>query len=314
MFLFILAIILAVIAVIGIAVAVFSEDLRFGAIITTAFMVVGAAVSMFFATFYANGVGEAKVLVNSVDRTVVGTVEDPGSGFRAPWTDFVEFDLFSQELVFAGDDAGAPSYSGGTVNGREITVSVGGVSGGSTQAQVDMTFVYSIDADAIEGIYSEYRSQERFTEQIVTRQVLSISRQVPSEYSAIEFRGSKRGEAETLILDTLNEKLGKYGVEFSAVTIQDVRFSEDVEKSLTAIEQANQKAQEAEANQRTKEVENETLIAAAQAEADANRILSESLSAAVLQQRYLDTLSKLAAEGNLVVVPDGFNGLVNVTK
>lgn len=314
MFLFILAIILALIAVVAILVAVFSEDLRFGAVVTTGIAIVAAAIAMFFATFYANGVGEAKVLVNSVDRTVVGTVEDPGSGFRAPWTDFVEFDLFSQELVFAGDDGGAPSYSGGTVNGREITVSVGGISGGSTQAQVDMTFVYSIDADAIEGIYSEYRSQERFTEQIVTRQVLSISRQVPSEYSAIEFRGSKRGEAETLILDTLNEKLGKYGVAFSAVTIQDVRFSEDVEKSLTSIEQANQKAQEAEANQRTKEVENETQVASAQAEADANRILSESLSEAVLQQRYLDTLAKLAAEGNLVVVPDGFNGLVNVTK
>jgi len=314
MFLFILAIILAVIAVIAIIVATFSKDLRFGSIVVTVIAVIAAAVSIFFATFYANGVGEAKVKVNSVDRQVVGTVEEPGSGFRAPWEDFVDFDLFSQELVFAGNDGGAPSYTGGTVNGREITVSVGGVSGGSTQAQVDMTFVYSIDADAIEDLYSEYRSQERFTEQIVTRQVLSISRQVPSEYSAIEFRGSKRGEAETRILDALNEKLGKYGVEFSAVTIQDVRFSEDVEKSLTSIEQANQKAQEAEANQRTKEVENETLIASAQAEADANRILSESLSGPVLQQRYLDTLAKLAKEGNLVVVPEGFNGLVNVTK
>jgi len=263
---------------------------------------------IFWATFWANGVGEAKVQVNSVDRQIVGTIEEPGSGFKAPWNDFVDFDLFSQELVFAGTDGGAPSYTGGTVNGQQITVSVGGVSGGSTQAQVDMTFVYSINADAVEEIYREYRSQERFTEQVVSRQVLSTARQIPAEYAAIEFRGSKRGEAENKILEALNEKLGKYGVEFSAVTIQDVRFSEDVEKSLTAIEQANQKAQEAEANQRTKEVENETLIATAQAEADANRILSESLTPQVVEIRRLEALERAAKDGNLII--DGSDGSI----
>ena len=220
-------------------------------------LVVGGGL-IFWSTFWANGVGEAKVQVNSVDRQIVGTIEEPGSGFKAPWNDFVDFDLFSQELVFAGTDGGAPSYTGGTVNGQEITVSVGGVSGGSTQARVDMTFVYSIDGDAVEDIYREYRSQERFTEQVVSRQVLSTARQVPSDYAAIEFRGSKRGEAE--------------------------------------------------ANQRTKEVENETLIATAQAEADANRILSESLTPEVIQIRRIEALIEAAKDGNLII--DGSDGSV----
>lgn len=268
---------------------------------------VGAGL-IFWSMFWANGVGEAKVKINSVDRQVVGTIEEPGSGLKAPWEEFVDFDLFSQELVYAGADGAAPSYSGGTVNGREITVSVGGVSGGSTQAQVDMTFVYSLNADAVEEIYSEFRSQERFTEQIVSRQVLSISRQIPAEYSAIEFRGAKRGEAETKIMDALNKKLGDYGVNFSAVTIQDVRFSKDVETSLTAIEQANQKAQEAEAAQRTKAVENETLIASATAEAEANKILSESLTPQVIEIRRLEALEKVAKSDNLII--DGGDGSI----
>ena len=46
----------------------------------------------------------------------------------------------------------------------------------------------------------------------------------------------------------------------------------------------------------------------------ANAILAASLTDPILRQRYLDTLKELAAAGNLVVVPDGFNGLVNVTK
>ncbi len=52
----------------------------------------------------------------------------------------------------------------------------------------------------------------------------------------------------------------------------------------------------------------------AQAEADANAILAASLTPAILQQRYLDTLKELAQAGNLVVVPEGFSGLVNVTQ
>ncbi len=306
-FVFILGIIAILIGV-GITIWGFSSGGGFAILGGIAIALIVGGGLLFWSMFWSNGVGEAKVKVNSVDRQVVGTIEEPGSGLKAPWEDFVDFDLFSQELVFAGNDGGAPSYTGGTVNGREITVSVGGVSGGSTQAQVDMTFVYSIDGDAIKDLYTEYRSQERFTEQIVTRQVLSISRQVPSDYSAIEFRGSKRGEAEQKILDALNEKLGKYGVEFSAVTIQDVRFSPDVEKSLTAIEQANQKAQEAEANQRTKEVENETLIASAQAEADANKILSESLTPQVIEIRRIEALVKAAKDGNLII--DGSDGSV----
>lgn len=235
----------------------------------------------------------------------VGTIEQPGSGFKPAWVDFVDFDLFSQELTYAGGDT-APSYTGGSVSGREITVSVGGVSGGSTQANVDMTFVYSLNADNVADIYTEFKSQERFTEQVVAKQVLSISRQIPAEYSAIEFRGAKRGEVETKIQEALNDRLGKYGVEFSFVTIQNVRFSEDVEAALTAIEQANQATEKAEAEQRTKAVENQTKIDAAVAEAEANRVLSESLTPEVVEIRRLEALVEVSKNGDLIV--DGGSG------
>lgn len=55
-------------------------------------------------------------------------------------------------------------------------------------------------------------------------------------------------------------------------------------------------------------------VVQAQAEADANATLNGSLTEAILQQRYLDTLKELAAAGNLVVVPEGFNGLLNVGR
>lgn len=307
-FVFILGI-LAVLIGIGIVIWGFRAQLISAILGGVAIALIIGGGLIFWSTWWTNGVGEAKVMVNSADRQVIGTIEEPGWGFKAPWFEFVEFDLFSQELLYAGNDKGAPQYAGGTVNGQEITVNVGGVNGGSTQGRVDMTFRYSIDADNIKAIYGEFRGgQTQFTEQAITRTALSIARSVPSDYSAVEFRGTKRDEAALKIQDLLNEKMKDYGVEFSAVTIQDVRYSEQVEAALTKIEEANQEAETAEANQRTQAVKNETKIAQAQAEADANRLLTESLTPEVIEMKRIEAIVEAAKNGNLVI--DGSDGSV----
>lgn len=313
MFLFILAIVLAVVFLAAIAVAVFAEYKGIP-IVVAIIAAVGAAVCMFFATFYANGVGEAKVLVNSIDRTVVGTIEEPGSGFKEPWVDFVEFDLFSQELIYAGKGGDAPSYSGGSVNGAEVTVAVGGASGGSTQGNVDISVTYSLDAASVQDVYTSYRSQERFTKQVIEKTILSTIRAVPSQYSATEFRGERRAEAAETIAAVLDEKFKTLGVEVEFVNIQNVTYPDEVEAALKDVEVSNQKQQKAEAELRAAEIAAQQKVVEAQGEADANDVLAASLSPQILQQRYLETLRKLAGAGNLVVVPEGFNGLVNVTK
>lgn len=316
---FIIAIILGIIALIAYAVgfsasrADDADDARlmrgwgFGVGILLTLV---AGLFIIFSTTYSQGVGEAKVIVN-LDGTVAGQDLDPGFGTKAPWQDSVDFDLFSQEVLYAGGDT-SPSYSGGEVNGKEVTVSVGGVNGGSTQANVDISVVYSLDADEVEAIYKKYKSQERFTKQVIEKTILSVIRTVPSDYTAIEFRGGGRAESADKMLALLNEKLVAQGVTVDFVNIQDIRYSETVQAALNEVENANQAVQKAEAEQRQAEVEAETKRIEAQGVADANAILNTSLTQEVLQQRYLDTLAKLAKGGNLVVVPEGFNGLVNV--
>ena len=312
---FVFSMIVAGIAVVALLIAIFAKNPI--AWIVTAVSIIVSAVLLFFATFYQNGVGEAKVVVNSIDKTIVGTVETPGSGFKAPLNDFVDFDLFSQQLTFAGGGDGGPSYTGGSVSGNEITVNVGGVSGGSTRANVDLVATYSLGTEEIEKIYSEFRSQERFTEQVIQKQVLSIARQVPANYSAVEFRGTQRGAAEEAIRKALNERLEEYAVEFTSVTIQDVRYPDSVETALTQIEEANQNAQKAEADKRTAEVNAEkALIEAegvanaqiekARGEAEANRLLSKSLTPEVVELRRIEALAKAAESGSMII--DGGQG------
>lgn len=262
-----------------------------------------------FSTVYGQSVGESKVIIN-LDGTVAGQDTTPGFGTKAPWQEVNDWDIFSQEVVYAGDDKGSPDYTDGSVSGKEVSTSVQN----GARANLDISIVYSIDADQVMRLYSEFRSQERFTKQVIEKTILSTIREVPTQYSAVEFRGEKRGEAQEKMLKQLNGKLNEWGVSVDFVNLQNVRYTEDVENALKQVEVAEQAAKKAEAELRATEVSAQQKVVQAQAEADANAILNASLTEQILQQRYLDTLKELAAEGNLVVVPEGFNGLVNVSK
>lgn len=270
------------------------------------------ALIFFFLGFFVNaGQGEAKVVLN-FDQSVDRVVEGPAIQFKGAWQSTRDFDLFSQELLYAGGEDGPPSYSGGTVSGKEVTVSVGGLNGGSTRANVDISVTYSLDGDKVEHIFRQYKTQERFTEQIVAKTVLATIRQVPGEYTAQEFRGQKQVEASEKITKIVNDKLEESGVTVNFVNIQRIQYSDAVETALTDIETAANAVQRAEEEQRRVEVEAETArikaegeaaakIEAARGEAEANRLIAESLTPSVLQNRYIEKLG----EGSIYVVPDG---------
>lgn len=300
-------------ALISIIVLVLIAILAFGASAVTKSGIAAAAgagfiliagIVFFSSSFYTQGVGEGKVIVN-IDGTVAGENLEPGAGWKAPFQEFSDWDLFSQELIYAGNGSEAPTYSGGTVNGAEITTSVSGLSGGSTQANVDISVTYSVDAEQITELYNKYRTQERFTKQVIEKQVLTIARQIPSGYSAVEFR-AERGDVAEAMKKKLNEVLNKIGVQVDFVNIQDIRYNDQVEDALRRVEVANQNVQEQEALLRAKEIEAQQLVATATAEAEANRLLAESLTPQILQQRYIDALKK----GTIYVVPEGSTPMV----
>lgn len=267
------------------------------------------------ASVYNQSVGTARVIINA-GGTISHTDETPGFGFKAPWQKAVDFDLFSQELKFAGNGEGAPDYTGGSVNGQQVTVSVKG----GAQSNVDVSVTYSLDSNAVEGIYKEYRSQERFNQQVVVPTTLNTIRGVPSEYTPVQFRGEKRGEAQDKMIEALNNRLESKGINVTNVNIQDIRFTDEVEGSIKAVEVAQQKEAEAQANLRATEVSAQAQVVEAQAEADAaiakaqgdaeaNRLLSESLTPQVLQQRYIEAISKA---GTVIVGEGTGSPLINI--
>ena len=312
---FIIAIILAIAATLVLVVA---TRLRRAAaasnaprLTATVFGLVGgglaviAAGALFSSTFYTQDVGEAKVLKDWTGN-IVGEDITPGADFKAPWVDVVDFDIRNQIAAYVGD--GFTDYNGSTPNGPQITVQ----DREGVTANLDIVVIYSIDPDSVTEIYSEYLNQENFRARLIEQDIRSVVRNVPAKYNTLELLNG-REEASNDIKLALEKRWESAGVIVESVSLQEIRYSEEVKGRFDAAQAARIEVEKAKAELEATEVSAQQKVVQAQAEADANAILNSSLTPSILQQRYLDTLSDLAAAGNLVVVPEGFNGLVNVS-
>lgn len=272
--------------------------------------------SLFGATFYTQDPGEARVL-RSFTGEVVGQDIDAGAAFKAPWVDLVDFDIRNQVVSFIGD--GTNSYNGQVPNGPQITTQD---RDGAT-VNIDIVVQYSIEPDAVTGLYENYQNQENFVTQVIENDVRSLTREVPNRYSTVEVR-TERAAIAVAIQDRLIEGWAEKGIIVESVALQETRYSAEVTASFDQAQQARINVEREQANLEAAQVQAQVRVAeataqaeadiiAANANAEANRLLTASLTPEVLQQRYLDTLSEVGAGGNLVVVPEGFNGLVNVS-
>lgn len=302
---FIFIIILGVVAVGAIAFSFFFSDSfpRTGWRIAGAVALIAALVLTFFSTFYTNGQGEAKVILN-FDGTVAGQDVDPGAEWKAPWQNFSDWDLFSQEISYVGD--GETNYSGGKVNGPQITSSVAN----GAQVNMDLSVVYSLDGEGVTDLYKQFRSQENFTKQVIENAIRSVTRDIPSQYTAVDFRGGARAEAQQKMQDALQTKLDPYGIKIEVLNLQEIRYSEDVENALKNVEVANQNQAKAEADLAAAQITAQQKVVEAQAEADATAVRnSQQPSQAVLQQQYIEALKN---SGTIFVVPSDSQPLITV--
>ena len=312
---FILAILLAIVAGITFVVAsrlrhAASEGntSRLSATVTGgagALLLAFSLAAFFGSTFYTQDVGEAKVLKDWTGN-IVGEDVTPGADFKAPWVDVVDFDIRNQIAAYIGD--GYDDYNGSVPNGPQITVQ----DKEGVTANLDIVVIYSIDPDSVTEIYSQYLNQENFVARLIEQDIRSVVRNVPAKYGTLELLNG-REQASNDIKIALEKRWQSAGVIVESVSLQEIRYSDEVKARFDAAQAARIEVEKAKAELEATQVSAQQKVVQAQAEADANAILDSSLTTAILQQRYLDTLKELAAAGNLVVVPEGFNGLVNVS-
>lgn len=264
----------------------------------------GTLAALFASTFYVQDEGQAKVLL-SFDGRVVGQDVTPGADFKAPWVSLVTYDTRNQQVLFGG----SADANGSADNGSQITIQ----DREGVTANIDISVRYSVDPGSVTEIYKKYQTQENFVSRFIENDIRAGVRTVPAQYGTLELLNN-RAKAEKEITEYLEARWNKQGVKVETVSLQEIRYSSDVTARFDDAQASRIKVEQARAELEATEVSAQQKIVQAEAEAEANRKLAESLTDPILKQRYLDTLSTLGQSGNLVVVPEGFNGMLNLNR
>lgn len=258
------------------------------------------ALLTFFSMSYTQQAGEAKVLKDWTGN-IVGQDTSTGLSFKSPFVDSVDFDITNNLVAFVGN--GETSYNGQKANGPQITFTD---KDGAT-ANIDVAVTYSINPDAVTGIFTKYQNQDNLRAKLVEQDVRSVVRTVPAEFGTLELL-TNRDKLGARIQASLEEKWKGKGIIVDQVSPQEIRYSDDVKNRFGAAQSARIDNEKAKAELETATINAQQKIVQADAEAQANQKLAASLTEPILRQRYIDALSK----AQFMVVPEGSNNMINV--
>lgn len=254
---------------------------------------------------YTQDPGEAKVLKNWSGAIEGQADTTEGFDLKPPWVDAIDYDIRNQQAVYIGN--GQDDYNGKKPDGPQITIQdKDGVS-----ANVDVAVRYSIRADQVTKVYTDYGQQENFKARLINQDIRSVVRNAPTSFTTIEVL-TKRGDIEKRITEDLAKRWESQGVQVESVALQEIRYPDDVRQRYADAQNARTEIVKAQAELEAAQISAQQKVVQATSEAKANAVLAKSLTDPILRQRYLDTLSQLAKAGNLVVVPEGGNQIVNI--
>lgn len=284
--------ILALTALIALAVVIFArEGARAAGAVTLGSAVILGLIVGFLTMTVTNDEGQAKVL-RSWTGEVEGEILTPGLKTKAPWQSALTYDIRNQQVIFASSK-GEPAKN---ANGPQITIQdKEGVS-----ANIDISVRYSIDPASVVDIYKRYGSPEAFVSKFIENDIRAGVRTVPAKYGTLELLNN-RAEVEQKITEYLAERWEDAGVRVETVSLQEIRYPEDVQQRFAEAQNARTEVEKANAE-----------LEANRVKAESNRVLAESLTETNLEQLKYETLEKIGKQGNLVIVSEDFNGLINL--
>lgn len=290
--------------------AEYREDGYESLTVSPAWAVISLGIGVFLAgasCIFIQDVGEVVVL-----RNLGGSIEekpsmDAGCHLKLPWQEAIPYDVRNNVISFLSD--GQEDYMGGSATGSHVTIN----DAGGASADIDIQVNYSLDPNYATNLYKDYGTQEAFVKSVAAVDVRAVPREIAGQYDALTLL-TNRGQFTAAVQEALAAKWEGYGLIVKQVSVQEIRYPESIMNQYAEAQQAEIARQKAENEQETAKVQAETKRIEAEGEAAANAILTESLTDEVLEQRYIDALKEIGANGNLVVVPEGGQPLVNTQR
>lgn len=196
--------------------------------------------------------------------------------------------------------------------------------------KVNLEFSYRFDAEKVADTFVQFkgRSGEEIKNTFIKPKVIAWTQEVSANYPVTDIFGDQRTIINAELDTYLKQKFEPYGIIIDTVNFTDISVDDEtaaaIQKKVTAqqeLELATIEAQtatiqaekdrevakiQAEKEKEVAEIEAQALLISANAEAEANRIISESLTSELLEQQKLEKwngeLSKVTGEGSNVIV------------
>jgi regulator of protease activity HflC (stomatin/prohibitin superfamily) len=268
--------------------------------------------------------GAGLVFINPEERGIVISALDskgyrtdaltPGLHWVVPFAERVErykisrqtytMSVAAQEGQVTGDD----SIRARTKDGQEVFI--------------DASIIYAIDTSKIIQLHINW--QNRYEDQVVRPAARNAIRDAVSQYGVEEIVSTKRAEMETLITESIAEKMSQNDLVLVDFLLRDIHFSDEYAAAVEQKQIAEQQAQQAKlvVEQRKQEAEQarqvaqgqadaaviaskgaaEARLIQAEAEAKANQLLAASLTPELVQYQYI---LKLSPGVQTIFVPSG---------
>ena len=259
------------------------------------------------------GVAVAGLLVVASTLTIVppgevavpvlfGTAEPPleeGFHLRNPFASVRALSVRTQESTYT-DTVGE-----GEATDRADAITA--VSLENASVRVEITILWHLVGSEASKVYRSLGTGYR---EVIVRPVSrSAVRDCVSKYRFELARTTQRPDVERCIEETLVEEFVPRGLAVDGVQLRDIAATAELQASIESKLQAEQDAQRAQFRQDQARIDAETRVITATAEAEANRLISESLTPDLLQLRVVEALNDqaivylLGSDGPTPVIP-----------
>ena len=233
--------------------------------------------------------GEAGVLWKRFSGGVVTEQPALGEGFHivAPWNDVIVYEVRQQELT------------------EKMKV----LSSNGLDIQLEATAWYQPQADNLGNLHQT--KGQNYLDRVLKPAIRSATRSVVGRYTPEQIYSSKRDAIQSEIFDETKKIVEDQYVQLNDVLVRDVTLPAAIKDAIERKLGQEQESLEYEFRLEKASKEAEKQRIEAQGKADANRILSASLTDKILQDKGIEATLKLAQSPNskVVIIGSGKDGM-----
>ncbi|RXJ51286.1 prohibitin family protein [Gelidibacter gilvus] len=233
--------------------------------------------------------GQAGVLYKTFGGGVVTDEPALGEGFHiiAPWNNVFIYEVRQQEIL--------DKMSVLSSNGLDI--------------KLEASIWFQPAYESLGKLHQE--KGEMYKERILLPAIRSAARSVVGRYTPEQLYSSKRDAIQQEIFEETQKFVKDQYIQLNEVLVRDVTLPSTIKDAIERKLRQEQESLEYEFRLVTASKEAEKVIIEAQGKADANRILSASLTDKILQDKGIEATVKLSESTNskVVVIGSGNSGL-----